>query len=90
MILTQRVGAAIPIEIRRDVTNSQRAEEIKDVVQGDIKLPIVSIGSIDVPLYSLPFFTPVVSNDFGIQLNRICYGHLIWNLELLMFLLIFF
>ena len=86
MILTQRIGAAIPIEIRRDVTNGQRAEEIKDVVQGDIKLPIVSIGSINVPLYTLPFFTPVVSNDFGIQLNRICYGHLIWIIELLMFL----
>ena len=87
MILTQRIGAAIPIEIRRDVTNNQRTEEIKDVVQGDIKLPIVSIGSINVPLYTLPFFTPVVNNDFGIQLNRICYGHLIWNLELLMFFL---
>ena len=85
MILTQRVRAAIPVEIWRDVTNSQGAEEIKDVVQGDIKLPIVSIGSINVPLYTLPFFTPVVNNDFGIQLNRICYGHLIWNLELLMF-----
>ena len=65
MIHTQRVGATIPIEIRRDVTNSQRAEEVKDVVQGDIKLPIVSIGSINVPLYMLPFFTPVVNNDFG-------------------------
>ena len=85
MILTQKVRAAIPVEIWRDVTNSQRAEEIKDVVHGDIKLPIVSIGSIDVPLYSLPFFTPVVNNDFGIQLNRICYGHFIWNIELLMF-----
>lgn len=54
--------------VRGDVTDGQRAEEVEEVVQGDVELPVVLVGTLDDPLDPLPLRTPVrktmVKSDF--------------------------
>ena len=45
--------------VRGDVTDGQRAEEVEEVVQGDVELPVVLVGALDDPLDPLPLRTPV-------------------------------
>ena len=56
--------------VRGDVTDGQRAEEVEEVVQGDVELPVVLVGALDDPLDPLPLRTPVrkttANSDFKI------------------------